>query len=170
MSLPVALRGATGAIGRHAAIGQKQQQLPAMMYMRQSIAIAHQRRQERNLTTVRAASTSAKAPTTILSQKEALELLNEQRSLRPNSPHLTIYEPQLTWYGSIANRITGTGLSACELSLVQRDTISSFKGGIDAQLTNSLYLPFRQCSTYGVFLTWLSHTLPLVKFSRLLTW
>ncbi|KAL1739593.1 hypothetical protein HDZ31DRAFT_68778 [Schizophyllum fasciatum] len=38
-------------------------------------------------------------------------ILNEQRLRRPNSPHFTIYQPQLTWYSSIANRITGTGLS-----------------------------------------------------------
>ena len=38
-------------------------------------------------------------------------ILNEQRLRRPNSPHMTIYQPQLTWYSSIANRITGVGLS-----------------------------------------------------------
>ncbi|PWN22448.1 cytochrome b560 subunit of succinate dehydrogenase, partial [Microstroma glucosiphilum] len=42
---------------------------------------------------------------------ENLEMLNKQRSVRPNSPHFTIYQPQLTWLGSIANRITGVGLS-----------------------------------------------------------
>lgn len=45
---------------------------------------------------------------------ENLEMLNKQRSVRPNSPHFTIYQPQLTWLGSIANRITGVGLSAGE--------------------------------------------------------
>jgi len=39
------------------------------------------------------------------------ELLNSQRLKRPSSPHMTIYQPQLSWYGSIANRITGVGLS-----------------------------------------------------------
>lgn len=116
--MSVTLRGVTGIIGRHAAIAQKQPQLPAMMYMRHSFAVA-QRRQEQQRLTVRAASTSAKAPTTMLTEKEAMDLLNEQRSLRPNSPHLTIYEPQLTWYGSIANRITGVGLSACKLRYPQ---------------------------------------------------
>jgi len=42
---------------------------------------------------------------------EALEILNSQRLKRPSSPHMTIYQPQLTWIGSIANRITGVGLS-----------------------------------------------------------
>jgi len=39
------------------------------------------------------------------------EILNKQRLNRPSSPHFTIYQPQLTWLGSIANRITGSGLS-----------------------------------------------------------
>ncbi|THH33392.1 hypothetical protein EUX98_g714 [Antrodiella citrinella] len=41
----------------------------------------------------------------------AEEILNKQRLLRPSSPHFTIYQPQLTWIGSIANRVTGAGLS-----------------------------------------------------------
>ncbi|KAF9475432.1 succinate dehydrogenase cytochrome b560 subunit [Pholiota conissans] len=39
------------------------------------------------------------------------EILNAQRLKRPSSPHFTIYQPQLTWVASIANRITGAGLS-----------------------------------------------------------
>ncbi|KAF8149028.1 succinate dehydrogenase cytochrome b560 subunit [Crassisporium funariophilum] len=39
------------------------------------------------------------------------EILNKQRLLRPSSPHFTIYQPQLTWVASIANRVTGVGLS-----------------------------------------------------------
>nr|ANG58742.1 succinate dehydrogenase subunit C [Ceratobasidium cereale] len=39
-------------------------------------------------------------------------ILNAQRVRRPSSPHFTIYQPQITWIGSIANRITGLGLSA----------------------------------------------------------
>ncbi|KAF8880220.1 succinate dehydrogenase cytochrome b560 subunit [Gymnopilus junonius] len=38
-------------------------------------------------------------------------ILNQQRLKRPSSPHFTIYQPQLTWVASIANRITGVGLS-----------------------------------------------------------
>ncbi|KIM85077.1 hypothetical protein PILCRDRAFT_817913 [Piloderma croceum F 1598] len=41
----------------------------------------------------------------------ATGILNEQRLNRPSSPHFTIYQPQLTWLGSIANRATGGGLS-----------------------------------------------------------
>jgi len=39
------------------------------------------------------------------------EILNKQRLNRPSSPHYTIYQPQLTWLGSIANRVTGAGLA-----------------------------------------------------------
>lgn len=31
---------------------------------------------------------------------------------RPMSPHITIYEPQLTWLMSIGHRVTGAGLAA----------------------------------------------------------
>ncbi|CAD6976804.1 unnamed protein product [Tilletia controversa] len=54
---------------------------------------------------------AAHGKTVSLSQDESLELLNKQRSLRPTSPHLTIYQPQLTWTASIFNRMTGVGLS-----------------------------------------------------------
>jgi len=39
------------------------------------------------------------------------DILNSQRLKRPSSPHFTIYRPQLSWIGSIANRVTGVGLS-----------------------------------------------------------
>ncbi|KAI8340535.1 succinate dehydrogenase cytochrome b560 subunit [Chlamydoabsidia padenii] len=38
------------------------------------------------------------------------ELLRQQRKLRPVSPHLTIYQPQITWYLSGLHRITGAAL------------------------------------------------------------
>ncbi|RCH84514.1 cytochrome b subunit of succinate dehydrogenase, Sdh3p [Rhizopus azygosporus] len=38
------------------------------------------------------------------------ELLRQQRKLRPVSPHLTIYQPQITWYLSGAHRITGVAV------------------------------------------------------------
>ncbi|CAE6437175.1 unnamed protein product [Rhizoctonia solani] len=37
----------------------------------------------------------------------ATDILNAQRVRRPSSPHFTIYQPQITWLGSIANRATG---------------------------------------------------------------
>lgn len=50
-------------------------------------------------------------PSQSVSFDQELRRLNEQRSVRPVSPVLSIYQPQLTWYGSIANRFTGAGLS-----------------------------------------------------------
>ncbi|KAH9948589.1 succinate dehydrogenase cytochrome b560 subunit [Amylocystis lapponica] len=46
-----------------------------------------------------------------LPPSSSVEILNAQRLKRPSSPHFTIYQPQLTWLGSIANRFTGAGLS-----------------------------------------------------------
>ncbi|KAF8575181.1 succinate dehydrogenase cytochrome b560 subunit [Ramaria rubella] len=46
-----------------------------------------------------------------LSSSAAEEILNSQRLRRPSSPHFTIYQPQITWLGSIANRVTGSALS-----------------------------------------------------------
>ena len=49
--------------------------------------------------------------TASLSQDDSQALLRQQRLRRPNSPHLTIYQPQLTWYLSMFNRITGLAVS-----------------------------------------------------------
>jgi succinate dehydrogenase (ubiquinone) cytochrome b560 subunit len=38
------------------------------------------------------------------------ELLRQQRKVRPVSPHLTIYQPQITWYLSGAHRVTGAAI------------------------------------------------------------
>ena len=39
------------------------------------------------------------------------EILAKQRLQRPVAPHLSIYRPQITWYLSALNRITGSVLS-----------------------------------------------------------
>ncbi|KAG6831632.1 hypothetical protein H0H92_008709 [Tricholoma furcatifolium] len=49
--------------------------------------------------------------TTSIPVSQSMEILNKQRLLRPSSPHFTIYQPQLTWLGSIFNRVTGVALS-----------------------------------------------------------
>ncbi|KIV86120.1 succinate dehydrogenase, cytochrome b556 subunit [Exophiala sideris] len=51
------------------------------------------------------------AATTTVSQTAGGEILAEQRKHRPVSPHLSIYRPQITWYMSSFNRITGAFLS-----------------------------------------------------------
>ncbi|WOO80616.1 Succinate dehydrogenase cytochrome B subunit, mitochondrial [Vanrija pseudolonga] len=45
-----------------------------------------------------------------LNELENLKLLNAQRVLRPRSPDLAIYRPQLTWVASAAHRITGVAI------------------------------------------------------------
>ncbi|KAK6509790.1 cytochrome b subunit of succinate dehydrogenase, Sdh3p [Arthrobotrys musiformis] len=42
---------------------------------------------------------------------DASSILAAQRLLRPVSPHLSIYQAQLTWYMSMTTRITGVALS-----------------------------------------------------------
>jgi succinate dehydrogenase (ubiquinone) cytochrome b560 subunit len=42
---------------------------------------------------------------------DSYKILVEQRKHRPTSPHLTIYQPQITWYLSSLNRITGAVMS-----------------------------------------------------------
>ncbi|KIK60114.1 hypothetical protein GYMLUDRAFT_261520 [Collybiopsis luxurians FD-317 M1] len=46
-----------------------------------------------------------------LKPEDSVTILNKQRLQRPSSPHFTIYQPQLTWIGSIFNRVTGVSLS-----------------------------------------------------------
>ncbi|KIW29816.1 succinate dehydrogenase, cytochrome b556 subunit [Cladophialophora immunda] len=51
------------------------------------------------------------ATTQAVSQATGQEILANQRLHRPVSPHLGIYRPQITWYLSALNRITGASLS-----------------------------------------------------------
>ena len=46
-----------------------------------------------------------------MTENTAHDILASQRLNRPISPHLTIYQPQLTWYLSSLNRVTGVTLS-----------------------------------------------------------
>ncbi|KAH8423589.1 succinate dehydrogenase cytochrome b560 subunit [Aspergillus melleus] len=39
------------------------------------------------------------------------KILEQQRLNRPVAPHLSIYRPQITWYASAFNRVTGVALS-----------------------------------------------------------
>ncbi|WVQ80789.1 succinate dehydrogenase, cytochrome b556 subunit [Cryptococcus sp. DSM 104549] len=51
------------------------------------------------------------ASTQPMTPSEGIAFLNSQREHRPTSPHLAIYQPQITWYLSGLNRITGVALS-----------------------------------------------------------
>lgn len=44
-------------------------------------------------------------------EQSASDILAKQRLRRPVSPHLAIYKPQITWYGSGLNRLTAIVLS-----------------------------------------------------------
>jgi hypothetical protein len=55
-----------------------------------------------------------------LKPEDMRAILDKQRLNRPSSPHMTIYEPQITWYASIFHRITGTGLSVGKYPQNQR--------------------------------------------------
>ena len=50
-------------------------------------------------------------PTATMTEEQDLKQLNARRNDRPISPHLEIYQPQLTWCSSIAHRVTGVALS-----------------------------------------------------------
>ncbi|KAI0259102.1 SDHC, cytochrome b subunit of succinate dehydrogenase [Gloeopeniophorella convolvens] len=65
----------------------------------------------RNPAALRSSALRRSVQTQSLKPDDATVILNTQRLKRPSSPHFTIYQPQLTWLGSIANRVTGTGLS-----------------------------------------------------------
>ncbi|KIK91977.1 hypothetical protein PAXRUDRAFT_830396 [Paxillus rubicundulus Ve08.2h10] len=66
----------------------------------------------RNQLALRSVITRREVQTESLPPSASDEILNKQRLKRPSSPHFTIYQPQLTWLGSIANRATGGALSA----------------------------------------------------------
>ncbi|KAJ6611140.1 SDHC, cytochrome b subunit of succinate dehydrogenase [Mycena sp. CBHHK59/15] len=66
----------------------------------------------RNQSLVRSTIAKRAVQTESLPPSASIDILNKQRLLRPSSPHFTIYQPQLTWLASIANRATGGALSA----------------------------------------------------------
>ncbi|ORY01843.1 hypothetical protein K493DRAFT_312237 [Basidiobolus meristosporus CBS 931.73] len=45
---------------------------------------------------------------------------------RPISPHFTIYQPQITWYGSIIHRITGAGFATLFYAGVMTYAVGDF--------------------------------------------
>ncbi|KAJ7629721.1 SDHC, cytochrome b subunit of succinate dehydrogenase [Mycena polygramma] len=66
----------------------------------------------RNQSLIRTTLAKRAVQTESLPPAASVGILNKQRLLRPSSPHFTIYQPQLTWIASIANRVTGGALSA----------------------------------------------------------
>ena len=56
-------------------------------------------------------ATEPHAQTQPAKTSDAYAILAAQRLNRPISPHLSIYKPQMTWYASALNRVTGSVLS-----------------------------------------------------------
>ncbi|KAI1000551.1 hypothetical protein K3495_g7642 [Podosphaera aphanis] len=56
-------------------------------------------------------SSQTRLVTQIIKPADSYDTLIAQRKNRPTSPHLQIYRPQITWYLSALNRITGCTIS-----------------------------------------------------------
>ncbi|TYJ54556.1 succinate dehydrogenase, cytochrome b556 subunit [Cryptococcus floricola] len=98
------------------------------------------------------------ASTEPMSASENIALLNSQRQFRPTSPHLDIYQPQLTWILSSLHRITGVAFSgALYLSAIAYlfhpmfpvidsahivDLVHTFPGWVKGGLKFAVSLPF----------------------------
>ncbi|QLQ78103.1 hypothetical protein HG537_0A03500 [Torulaspora globosa] len=72
-------------------------------------------------------------------QKEQ-EILVAQRRNRPVSPHLTIYQPQLTWYLSSLHRITGVLLGSAFFAVTMAFGVSTLFGlGLNTEKLKQYY-------------------------------
>ncbi|RPB22378.1 succinate dehydrogenase cytochrome b560 subunit [Terfezia boudieri ATCC MYA-4762] len=60
---------------------------------------------------IRSAATTSTTPVESIPAEQSEAILKEQRLRRPVAPHISIYQPQLTWYLSSLNRIAGVTLS-----------------------------------------------------------
>ncbi|GAW10417.1 succinate dehydrogenase cytochrome b560 subunit [Lentinula edodes] len=78
-------------------------------------------------TVIRSSIIKRSVQTQSLKPEDGTTILNTQRLQRPSSPHFTIYEPQLTWIGSIFNRVTGL-LYAGKFILALPFTFHSWNG------------------------------------------
>ncbi|KAL3229009.1 Succinate dehydrogenase [ubiquinone] cytochrome b subunit, mitochondrial [Nakaseomyces bracarensis] len=71
--------------------------------------------------------------------REEEALLNKQRSARPISPHLTIYQPQITWYMSSVHRITHLILGGTLYVLTILFGLGFFVSGINTESISQWY-------------------------------
>ncbi|WFD44352.1 cytochrome b subunit of succinate dehydrogenase, Sdh3p [Malassezia psittaci] len=78
------------------------------------------------------------AKTHPVSLEQDFKDLNHVRQERPTSPHFTIYQPQLTWLSSIANRITGAGLSFGMYAFMSAYAVAPLFGWAEALSTAHL--------------------------------
>ncbi|CAG58410.1 uncharacterized protein GVI51_D01859 [Nakaseomyces glabratus] len=86
-------------------------------------------------------SSSVRRLNTMKSSMNAEEeaLLNKQRALRPISPHLTIYQPQLTWYMSSVHRISHLILGGTFYVLTILFGLGYFVSGINTESVSQWY-------------------------------
>ncbi|CCK70490.1 protein SHH3 KNAG_0E02290 [Huiozyma naganishii CBS 8797] len=73
-------------------------------------------------------------PLSMIGKKDT-SILESQRAKRPISPHLTIYEPEISWYLSSLHRITGIFLGTGFFVLTISVGIGSLFGGEDCRST-----------------------------------
>lgn len=60
--------------------------------------------------------------------------INDLKSHRPMSPHMTIYQPQLTWLMSIGHRVTGAGLAGVVYGLGITSSLNIFPGNLTIKI------------------------------------
>lgn len=60
--------------------------------------------------------------------------INELKSHRPMSPHMTIYQPQLTWLMSIGHRISGAGLAGVVYGFGITSSLNLFPGNLTMKI------------------------------------
>lgn len=74
----------------------------------------------------------------------AAPTIKDLKSHRPLSPHVTIYQPQLTWLMSIGHRVTGAGLTGVVYGFGITSSLNLFPGNLTmkiCELVSVLPLP-----------------------------
>ena len=85
------------------------------------------------------------------SHNEEQEVLVAQRKNRPVSPHLQIYQPQLTWIMSSFHRITGVALAGAFYALTCTYAATSILGyHFDTQTLVSAFTSLPVALQYGI--------------------
>lgn len=60
--------------------------------------------------------------------------INDLKRHRPMSPHMTIYQPQLTWLMSIGHRVTGAGLAGLVYGFGITSSLNLFPGNLTMKI------------------------------------
>lgn len=79
------------------------------------------------------------------------EILVAQRKNRPSSPHLTIYQPQLTWYLSSLHRVSGVLLAGAFYGVTVTYALGSILGlGIDSTVIADSFHSLSSSTQYAL--------------------